>query len=385
MLKSVEPAGDGASSDWRSGPFLIVTRHDYRTDRRVHLHYYADELRAHGKVHFFSAGFSQLSRLNMDTRVPLWNRSNRVENVDGVDCFLWRTPTHPFNPRLGVLDPLAETLFAYYGRHAPQQLVDWAKKCRFIIIESGLPIVLFRAVKRANPTARIAYYASDDLTAIGCAPALKNELARTIESYDAVFALSRTLAARFSAKAPAYYLPYGVEPNDFDASTPSPYEGGINAVTVGSTLFDPTFFQLAAAEFPDITFHLIGCGQKAAGLKQHNVRIYGEMPFRTVMNYFRHADFGIAPYDVRKLDPHFAESSQKLTYMGILGLPAVCPDGAVGTYSGRYGYVAGDRASIADAVRAALAAGHFAEQPALSWAAVTDRLLAPEDYRDTRV
>lgn len=390
MSACPEPRAAGAAPaeltdrDWQRGPFLIVTRHDYRTLRKVNLHHYADQLRSHGKVRFFSVGFSYLSRLNMDARVPLWARSNQVENIDGVDCYLWRTAGHPINLRARVFDGLAASLFASYARRAPALLCEWAANSGYILIESGLPIIFFESIKRTNRTARIAYFASDDLDAIGCSPALRVELDRTIGRYDWVFSPSRRLAAKFSAHIPGYCLPYGVEPGGL-AAAPSPYEGGVNAVTAGSTLFDPSFFAVAAEAFPHITFHLLGCGAKAVGLQRTNVRVYPEVPFESVLNFFRHAEFGIAPYDPRGLDPYFAESSQKLAYMGILGVPAVCPEAAVGSYPGRFGYVPGDPASIAEAIRRALASGHFSGQPALSWAEVTARLLAPKAYPDTRV
>ena len=385
-LRAAGPAtAKTADQDWRSGPFLIVIRHDYRTLRKVNLHHYAEYLRVHGPVRFFSVGFSYLSRLTMDTRLPLWERSNRVENVEGVDCYLWRTAGHPFNLRGRLFDAFATPLFASYARQTPAVLGDWAASSRYILIESGLPVVFFQAIKRANPTARVAYFASDDLAAISCSPALEVELAKTIGRYDWVFSPSRRLAAKFSAQIPGYCLPYGVEPENFNISQPSPYDAGLNAVTAGTTLFDPTFFKIAAAEFPEITFHLLGCGARAVGLEQANVKVYPEVPFETVMNYFRHADFGIAPYESQDLDPYFAESSQKLTYMLMLGTPAVCPEAAVGSYPGRFGYVPGDPASIAQAIRDALAGGHFTGQPALSWDEVTERLLAPMNYPDMRV
>ena len=45
----------------------------------------------------------------------------------------------------------------------------------------------------------------------------------------------------------------------------------------------------------------------------------------------------------------------------------------------------GDPASIAKAIRDALAGGPFKGQPALSWDEVTERLLAPMNYPDMRV
>jgi 2-beta-glucuronyltransferase len=75
----------------------------------------------------------------------------------------------------------------------------------------------------------------------------------------------------------------------------------------------------------------------------------------------------------------------KLMQYGSFGIPAVCPSAAVGDHAGRFGYRPGNQDSIGAAVRGALAAGKIAPPPILSWSEVTDRILSPQDYADTRV
>ncbi len=367
------------------GPFLIVSGHDFRTPRKVNLHRFAEELRLRDKTRFFSVGFSLLSRLKGDARLRLWTRSNRIETVDGVDCLLWRTALHPFNLRHPLLDRAAEPLFKLYARALPEAFFDWVRTSRFILFESGLPVFLFESAKRANPAARFGYFASDDLAAIGCGRFLTRELHRTIASYDVVFSPSRRLAATFRAHAPAYYVPYGTDQSSATVEEPSPFATGLHAVTAGSSRFDPEFFEIAAEEFPEIVFHVISGGPRAARLNAPNIRLHGEMPVGDVLKFFRHAAFGIAPYDASTADLYLVESAQKLAQLGHLGTPAVCPHIAAGTVPGRFGYRPGDRASIVAAIRAALAAGPLAPQPAPSWSEVVDRLLAPERFVDARV
>lgn len=235
-------------------PFLLITRHDYRTAMQVNLHHCAEHLRRYGPVCFFSVGFSWLSFLTRDARLPLWTRSNRIETIDGIDCFLWRTFVHPFNIRLSKLGPLAAKLFAAYGRNFPPELRDIVVKSRYIVIESGLGVVFVEAIRRINPTARIAYFASDDLVGIGCSPALHHELIRTIHHYDAVFSPSKRLARQFSGAVPTYHLPYGIDPVQLDNLEASPYSGGLNAVTAGASQFDPMFFRIAASILETLHF-----------------------------------------------------------------------------------------------------------------------------------
>ncbi len=384
-LVAATPGRGGADGKPEDGPFLIVSSHDYRTARKVNLHHLAQELSARAATRFFSVGFSALSDLKGDPRAALRSRSNRVETVDGVECYLWRTALHPFNLRIPALDQVATPLFKAYARRLPQIFLQWARESRVILIESGLPALLFEEVKRASQKARIVYFASDDLASIGSGDFLRRELRRTIARYDAIFSPSRRLASTFPSSVPAYCLPYGMDAELICCADPSPFPGGLNAVSAGSTLFDPTFFAIAAPAFPDIAFHVIGGGPRAARLNAANIHLYDEMPVREVLAYFRHAAFGIAPYQSGKVDAYFAESSQKLTQLGCLGVPAVCPQVAAGNCANRFGYTPGDRDSITTAIHGALAAGRSPPQPAPSWAEVTERLLTPERFPDARV
>ena len=95
-----------------------------------------------------------------------------------------------------------------------------------------------------------------------------------------------------------------------------------------------------------------------------------------------HADAGIAPYAGDKAPPYLAHTSMKLMQYEYLGLPAICPAAVAGGRRGRFGYTP-DPASITEAVEGALCFGRFEGAKALSWAEVTERIVAPEDFPDT--
>ncbi len=48
--------------------YLVITAHDYRTPRRMTMHFIADELARRGTTRFFSLRYSALSRLRPDGR-----------------------------------------------------------------------------------------------------------------------------------------------------------------------------------------------------------------------------------------------------------------------------------------------------------------------------
>ena len=127
-------------------------------------------------------------------------------------------------------------------------------------------------------------------------------------------------------------------------------------------LFDPGFFAEASHRFPNVHFHIIGCGQPHHPSYGPNVTVYDEMPHEDTVRYIRHADIGIAPYRSE-----------------------VCPHAVVGSYASRFGYKPGDGVSVEQAINQALKAPRGASRQHLNWSEVTDRILAPADFDDTRI
>jgi 2-beta-glucuronyltransferase len=82
---------------------------------------------------------------------------------------------------------------------------------------------------------------------------------------------------------------------------------------------------------------------------------------------------------------YLADSSMKMMQYDFFGLPMVCPESVVGAYSGRFGYTPGDPESIRLAIAQALDAPHRRTRTILSWSDVTDRLMQPQDFADTRL
>ena len=366
-------------------PFLLISGHDFRTPRQANVHFIAEDLARRGTTRFFSIGFSFLSKLKHDPRVSLWDRANTIEPYKGVDAYLWRSFLHPFNLRKKLLAPFTAVWFRAYRAFAPHTLHEWIRESNTIIIESGMGIVFFDLIRKSNPRAQIIYLASDALETIGCDQFLRTELARCAGSFDGIRIPSRALVTEFPPRTRLHLIPHGIDSGLADIQTTSPYSGGTNLVSVGNMLFDRSFFEIASRALPDVTFHVIGGGAKAVGLSAPNLVVYDEMPFRDTIAYIRHADAGIAPYEPSNVAPYLRDTSMKLMQYGFFGIPAVCPHAVVGNQTGRFGYEAGDEASIRSAIRTALAFGLFPGRACLTWAQVTDRILDPANFPDTLI
>ena len=365
--------------------YLFLTAHDFRTPRKASTHFIAEEHARRGKVRFFSLRYSWLSRYRPDGRHGIADRAGRVETVDDVDCYLWKTPLHPFNTRREWLRPLETVAFKLYAACAPAVLRQWIREADIIYFDSGTAVVFFDLACALNPAARKVYICADELDVINVAQFIKDTVYRIspLVSFNRLH--SRSTIKDFAPGSTLRYIPQGIDPAIATQADPSPYRDGWNAVSLGSMLFDPKFVATAARLFPDVTFHVIGCGISRPSAWPANVVHYEEMKFRDTLPFIKHATFAVAPYRAASIPAYLADTSLKLTQYAFFGVPAVCPREVVGDSRLRFGYTLDDESSIYAAIAAALSSGHQPGAKVLSWLEVVDRFLDPEHYPETRM
>ncbi len=364
---------------------LFISAHDFRSLRRASVHFIAAEMATRCQTRFFSVGLSRLSQHRGDTRTNLADQANSVAVHDGVECYLWKTPWHPFNMRNPRLRLIEEGLFRTYRRMVPAMPRQWLKESDIVFIESGIAIIFIADIKRRNPRARIIYLASDELDVIDCASTIKRDFEQHFDWIDTVRLPSHHMVPSMPHSRTSILVPHGVDRSIAAAAYPNPYGDRRACIAVGSMLFDASFFTIAAAAFPDLDFHIIGAGKAAAGLQGDNIIVHPEMAFADTLPYVQHAAFGVAAYRDENSPRYLIDTSLKLRQFGLFSIPAVCPFFALGNAAGRFGYTPGDAASITAAIGSALANQAPILDTSQSWSEVVDRLLTPADYPDTRL
>lgn len=365
--------------------FLFVSGHDYRSKRKASVHFIASSLKRFGKVNFYSIGFSFLSRLKNDYRTHLWSDSNHVREFEDVGCYLERNLIHPFNTDREWLKLPEALMFEGYKARPRPQLWRWVKSADTIILESGISILLAKQIAFANPRATKIYIASDDLNTLHCSSYLIQCLNASAESLSYAVLPSRLLAPAMPQDMKMFRIPHGLDQAIFAARQQSPYSPGINAVSIGSMLFDANFFEIACRNFPEVKFYIIGGGQESARVHAPNAVVLPEMPFSETVRYITHASIGIAPYTTESAPYYLSDTSMKLMQYQAAGINAVCPFFADGKKAGRFGYNPGNEESIVQALQQALATPRVGSTNFLNWDEVTDRILSPEDYPDTEM
>ena len=367
--------------------FLVLSAHDYRSPRKASIHFITNELAKRGPTRFFSLRYSMLSRYTADPRLSLDDQANRIATHQGVECYLWKTMIHPFNTRRSWLRPAESIMYRWYSQGRNNVLRQWIKDATVILLESGVAPVFFDLIKQLNPSAKILYRASDSLEAINVAEYVNDAFARIAGDINTIALPSRALVDSIPSRHNLIFVPHGIDHSVAEKADPSPYEGeGIHAVSVGSMLFDPSFFVLASKRFPQIHFHVIGSGHPRHPEYGDNVTVYGEMPFAQTLRYIKHARIGIAPYSSTNLPAYLRDTSLKLIQYEFFKLPAICPTFIAADYPTRFGYDIGDGDSIEQAMNRALSPVQpLVTRQVLSWGEVTERMLTPQFFRDTEV
>lgn len=361
--------------------------HDYRTAKRGSIQQVADGfVRAGYDVSFVSTRFSWVSRITKDSRLFLWNKANRVETVNGIRCYLWRTAAHPFQSKKAWLSAIMGRLYAPYAALPDRQFDAFLRDADYIVVESSIAAIYIRRAKRINPSAKIIYYATDRLDTVGAHAIVREQVARDAALIDHVCLRSPRMMPEFAwARGRLYRAEFGIDPIDVATIGVSPYPPNTTTVvSVGSMLFDPSFFQLAAPRFPDVQFHVIGCGTTFPA--PANVHIHPEMRFAETLPFVKHATIGVAPYRPAPGVEYLADSSLKIAQYEYFGLPVVCPAFAVGEAVARCGYVPGDATSIGDAITSALArVGDTQPRSFHTWDEVAERVLQPTRFAGTAI
>lgn len=361
---------------------LFISVHDFRSLRKASVHFIAGEMAKRGPTRFFSVGLSRLSEHRGDTRSSLSDRANRTETIAGVECYLWKRLWHPFAIRQKPLAPVEAAIFRAYRGLIPSIPRQWIQEAEIVFIESGLAVVFIADVRRLNPLARIVYLASDDLDVIRCADTIKHDFIRNFDMIDTVRLPSRLLLSGMPHGDTSVLIPHGIDRSIAEPDYPNPYGDRPACISVGSMLFDASFFKIASQLFPNMDFHIIGAGSAAATLDSPNIFIHPEMAFADTLPYLQHAAIGVAPYLDANTPRYLLDTSLKLRQFELFGIPAVCPYFALGDSPARFGYTPGDAASIQVAIDGALSNALPIVTNALAWSDVVDRILVPQAYAD---
>ncbi|MEW9855657.1 polysaccharide biosynthesis protein GumK [Novosphingobium sp. M1R2S20] len=359
---------------------------DYRTKKRASVQQVADGVRDLGyDVWFLSTRYSWLSKRTDDSRLFLDPASNSIEVVNGIHCLLWKTPVHPFASTSNILNTIMGRLFTPYAAWPNSTFDSILKSADYVIIESSVAAIFLPRVHRLSPHARIIYYATDRLDTVGTHPVVQRKLIANGSMIHHVCLRARRMATDFGWAADRLYLAeFGIHPEDFSDVGNDPYDGRPAVVSVGSMLFDRSFFENMPPLFPEVDFHVIGCGEKLSGAD--NLYIHDEMPFKATLPYVKYASAGVAPYRPAPGVEYLAESSLKLAQYELFGLPAICPNFAVGEIASRSGYNPGDVESMRAALTRALSmAGTIAPRRFPTWKDVAARVLHPEQFPNIKI
>lgn len=341
------------------GNVVFLSNHVYGSPRRAGFHWLADSFHKGGwSTTFVTTGLSEISRFLGDRRLDAVDAASVgkiVTQGGGVRSLVELTLFHPVDLKRKWLNQAAQPIMSAYGRRLSAALREVIISADIVIFESSAALLYLDSVSKLNPGARLVYRVSDDVRVIRFHPLIPKVEDEVVSRFHCVSLPSRILHRRFSHLENAVVHPHGLNKNAMDAAAlENPFSGqaGPHAVSIGSTLFDPDFLNIAADLRPDVTFHVIG--DVKVNYSKANIRQYGELPFAKAASFTMHADVGLALYKERAGAEYLAETSNKIGQYTYARLPVVAPRFASTVPRPHVFAYDEDRASIARALNAAL-------------------------------
>lgn len=310
---------------------LILTGHFPQQARRAGIPWLAERMQSDGwHVTFATLGYSRLTHLTGDRRLdgatppPLGTTalSPTLTAIYGLP-FL-----HPISLRRPMLDSLTAPLFAPFVHYWSRRLSAPAARSDLIVVESGPPLLLARALRAAAPDTPMVYRASDDIRLLNQHPMIVAEETAAANFFDRISVASPLLARRWTGHPGLAIDPVGIPKAQLSVNQPDPYpapRAAIEAVCAGTTLFDMDQALRLARLLPDWRITVIGRLRSRPEAAPPNLRLTGELPFDVTTAHIRHANIGLALYADRPgVEYQIAQSNRLLLYRHFR-LPILAP------------------------------------------------------------
>ncbi len=363
---------------------VILTGHFPVQKRRANIPWLADHMRANGwHVTFVTLGYSWVSKLTRDRRFQSLDAAPQPgfrQIDDTLTAIFGYAPIHPFSLQNPWLDRAIQPLHGAFVRYWAPKLEPHFATADLIVIESGPPLLLAPAARKAAPGTPIVYRASDDIRLLGLPPFLtKAELAYA-PLFDRISVASPILAQRWTGHSGLHIDPIGVPIGQLSDDQPDPFpppRAMIEAVCAGTTLFDIGQIIAVAQARPGWRLHVIGRlkSQPPANTPK-NIIFHGERTYADTTAFIRNADVGLAIYrDGPGVEYQTAQSNRILLYryfrLPILGPRRLC-DPAIPSI---VGYDPDDSGSIDAAIaRIETMPQPDADPGILDWSDLYDRI-----------
>lgn len=363
---------------------VLITTHYWNSKRKAGFHWIADSLARSGwDVLFFTAPISWLSALRNDYRMeyPVRKEAGKIVAFENnIKSFVWFTPWHPANLRLGLLNKISHNFFRKYAEFPLGESEEYIKQANLIVIECGPALLLVNRLKKLNPDARIVYRVSDDLRLLHNHPLVIESEEEAAPKFDLVSVPSNFIYKRFEGLKNLRLQYHGIRKDLYDENRPSPYDDikGTNFVFVGQAHFDIDFLMRASEMSPDWHFHIIGPIKDIP--KRDNIHTYGEMPFRDTVPYIKHANIGLHTLAYSFGAESFTDSLKVIQFT-YCSLPIVAPEFLKGNREHAFYYRPGDDNSIREAINNALNCNRsqIINDDILSWDEITPSLTGEQD------
>jgi 2-beta-glucuronyltransferase len=272
---------------------LFLSGHLFMSKRHANFHHLAKACSQNGN----SVTFCTVPNSLITLLIQNHNKLERLKSYfyaffpmkqNGIHVTSYISLMYPLN-KGSKLNSLFMWLFQYGYSKTFQTEYD------VIIIENGIPLLLFEKLKQLNPSSKFVYRVSDPIEKnMGWEGFLEFEN-RIVDQFDMVSTPTSSITERLREQYPSVNIEthyHGINKELFSKDYANPYlkysAKKINFVFVGASKMDFEFLDIASTLLDDYIFHIIGPFEHV--IQKENIIYYGEMKFEETIQYIKYAD-----------------------------------------------------------------------------------------------
>lgn len=307
---------------------LFLSGHLFESKRQANFHHIANACADNGNEVTFCTVPNSINTIitqkhNIKNRIKSYFYALFPKKIGKINATSYISFAYPLNKSSGL-----NNLLLWFFNHGYSAILK--KNYDVVVIENGIPLLLFEKLKQLNPNAKFTYRVSDPVKKdMGWSGFLKLE-DRIISHFDIISTPAFLITKRLLEQYPSINIQthyHGIDKHYFLQNFENPFEKYHNTnkhfVFVGASKLDELFLNIASNISEEYIFHIIGPFEK--NIQKKNVIYYGEMKYEETIKYIKYADVCLQTL-VRFPYCELYEKTLKYTQYSFFKKPILAPE-----------------------------------------------------------
>jgi 2-beta-glucuronyltransferase len=272
---------------------LLLSGHLFESKRNANFHHIANACANNGNEVTFCTVPNSINTLitqkhNIKNRIMSYFYALYPKKVGNINVTSYISLAYPVNKIFNL-----NSLLLWFFNHGYSTILK--EKYDVVIIENGIPLLLFDKLKQLNTNAKFTYRVSDPVKKDMGWPEFLELENRIIDKFDLISTPASLITKKLLKQYPSCNIQthyHGIDIDYFTQDFNNPYEKYSNLqkhfIFVGASKLDELFINIASNISENYIFHVIGPFEE--NIKKDNVIYYGEIRYEETIKYIKNAD-----------------------------------------------------------------------------------------------